>query len=150
MDYAKLLEDSYRMESVHCEGTLTRLCYLSDSIFNFTTYDPEMSELLARKALDVCSAISEGSTFEYIGDPDRYRWYVLLINMPFFAERLDWGSSIRGAWWGSVQPPVSTCGLWDGNVQLESITFPQQDSGAAEWREFISAALAFAAEPAPS
>lgn len=56
-----------------------------------------MSVLFARKAVEVCAAINDRQTFDYINDPNDYLWYLLMCNMPFFAERLECGISIRGA-----------------------------------------------------
>jgi hypothetical protein len=124
------------------QGRTSRLEYLSDHIFNFATYDGEMSELLARKALEVCAAVSGGKTFDYIKDPEQYRWYLVMCNMPFFAERLEWGTSIRGAWWDYGDTEFSSCGLWDGGEQFaDTMTFTSD-----QWREFIAAVLAFGVE----
>ena len=50
--YRTLLEHSFEVEKKHGESASeTRLEYLSESIFNFTTYDSEMSELFVTKAV---------------------------------------------------------------------------------------------------
>jgi len=122
----------------------TRLEYLSEHIFNFTTYDGEIAELFACKAMEVCKAISDGTTFDYIKDAEQYQWYIVMCNMPFFADKLDWGTSIRGAWWGD--PPhkkieYSSCGLWLDKEQLhETMEFTRE-----QWVEFIAAVLTFGA-----
>ena len=116
--------------------------YLADNVFNFTTYESEYSELFARKALEVCTAISDGKTFEYIKEPENRLWYLLMVNMPFFADKLEWGTSIRGAWW--AEPPhkrikFSSCGLFlDGEQLHETMEFTRE-----QWREFIAAVVAF-------
>lgn len=140
-DYGPMLEEGFVQTSAFggCESA-SRLEYLSDHIFDFTTYDGEMAELFAAKALEVCAAISAGKTFEYIKDAEQYRWYLVMCNMPFFADRLEWGTSIRGAWWQYEDTVFSSCGLWVGSEQLaETITFT-----AGQWRNFIDAVLAFA------
>ena len=61
-----------------------------------------------------------------------------MCNMPFFANRLDWGTSIRGAWWNDCT--FQTCGLWNGYDQmLEQIKFTSE-----EWKRFINAVIEFA------
>ena len=146
MDYKALLEHSYKVaaETFECAPE-SRLEYIGDHIFDFTTYDGEMSVLFARKAVEVCNAINNSLTFDYIKDSDNYRWYLLMCNMPFFAERLSWGTSIRGAWW-SGRPgkkiEFDSCGLWIGDEQLiDTLKF-----SGDEWGRFIAAVIEFAAD----
>ena len=142
-DYARMLKEGY--EAIASTDPISRMEYLGDYIFDFTTYDSQMSELFASMALDVCAAISNRTTFNYIRDPEQYRWYLVMVNMPFFADKIEWGTSVRGAWWG--EPPhkrieFTSCGLWLDNEQLhETMEFTQD-----QWREFIAALLAFALE----
>jgi hypothetical protein len=60
-----------------------------------------------------------------------------MCNMPFFADRLEWGTSIRGAWWSSKS--LASCGLWDGDKQLLELNF-----APGEWDEFARALVEFA------
>jgi len=144
MDYKLLLEHSYTMtaETVECRPE-TRLEYLGDHIFDFTTYDGEMSSQFALKAVEVCAAINDGTTFDYIKDAENYRWFLLMCNMPFFSDKLEWGMSIRGAWWGAMpgeQIEFQSCGLWMGDEQLtDTLKF-----SADEWKKFIAAVVDFA------
>lgn len=119
----------------------TRLEYLSSEIFNFTTDDGDMDALFARRAVEVCKAISGRSTFEYIKDPEQYRWFLVMLNMPFFAKRTEYGTSVRGSWWESHDGvEFSSCGLFEGENQLyQTITFT-----ADEWLAFIQAIIDFA------
>jgi hypothetical protein len=138
-DYKALLEHSYNV-AIHDEcPPHSRLQWLADQIFDFTTYESEAAELFARKAVEVSEAITNGTTFEYIEDDDRRMWYLLMCNMPFFANRLDWGSSIRGAWWSHGPMLVSSCGLYIGDEQLLDM-----ELSGDQWREFMRAVVAFA------
>ena len=145
-DYRRMLEEGHaETDAFQRQGKTSRLEYLSDHIFDFTTYDGEMSELFARRALEVCAAISNSTTFDYIKDAEQYRWYLVMCNMPFFADKIEWGTSVRGAWWG--EPPhekikFDSCGLWlDGRQLYEPMEFSRD-----QWREFIAAVLAFGSE----
>jgi hypothetical protein len=145
MDYLKLLTESYETERALGIGYQpeSRLEYLGNSIFDFTTYDDEMTVLLAGKAVEVCKAITGKTTFEYIENPENYRWYIIMCNMPFFNGRLEWGTSIRGAWWDH-KITFQSCGLWDGEKQLcEEMTFTQE-----EWGDFMQAVISFANDEA--
>jgi hypothetical protein len=144
MDYRPMLEESYAVVCDHSGQQMTRLGYLADYIFDFTTYDSAMGELFASKALEVCEAVSDGKTFEYIEDPENYKWYLLMCNMPFFDGRLEWGTSIRGAWWDYGGTEFDTCGLWLNGKQItDTMKF-----SAPMWRDFIAALLSFGRETA--
>ena len=143
MDYKELLEHSHKVaaETFECAPE-SRLEYLGDHIFDFTTYDGEMSVLFARKAVEVCAAINDGKTFDFIKDADNYTWFLVMCNMPFFAERLEWGTSIRGAWWAGRPGKLEfySYGLWMGDEQLtDTLQF-----SADEWKRFIAAVIEFA------
>ncbi len=139
MDYLKLLEHSYSLvEQMQEAPPRSRLEYLSQHIFDFTTYETEADELFARKAVEVCAAITDGKTFEYIADDQGRIWYLLMVNMPFFVGRLEWGTSIRGAWWAEPTP-IDSCGLFVGDQQQTDWTFSDQ-----EWDAFVRAIIAFA------
>jgi len=141
MDYLELIEHSYAVEAEEGGEKYSRLEYLGEHIFDFTTYDTTMMELFAKMAVEVCDAITNRTTFDYIKDDDKYLWYLLMCNMPFFMSRLEWGSSMRGAWWngenGAIE--ISSCGLWYGYEQkLEPMRFSRK-----EWDAFIRAVVVF-------
>ena len=139
-DYMKTMEHSYAMEAQTGESPArSRLGYLAQHIFDFTTYESEADELFARKAVEVCAAITDGKTFEYIANPTGRIWYLLMVNMPFFMPRMDWGTSIRGAWWDHKQPVLNSCGLWVGAEQQTEWIFSGE-----QWEEFMRAVIAFA------
>lgn len=144
-DYLRMLEEGHvTTDECQGQGRTSRLEYLADHIFDFTTYEREMAELFAGKALEVCAAISDGKTFEYIKEPEGRLWYLLMVNMPFFADKLEWGTSIRGAWWGEPSHSrikFDSCGLWlDGKQLYEPMEFTRK-----QWEGFISAVREFAA-----
>ena len=139
MNYIKLMRDGYVFEK-GWRDLESRLEYLSDKIFNFATYDSEMAELFASKAIEVCKAITERKTFEYIGSKENYKWFLLMCNIPFFSERIEWGTSIRGAWWRDST--FNSCGLFDGENQItDELKF-----SAEEWANFVGAIVEFANE----
>lgn len=147
MNYLKLLENSYEMEkrSSDCPPE-TRLAFLSEHVFNITTYDGKMDDFFGRKAVEVCAAITNEATFAFIKDPDNYQWFLIICNMPFFCTRLGWGTSIRGAWWDigyddgkrEASYEINSCGIWDGDEQLTELQFSQE-----EWVAFMRAIVEF-------
>ncbi len=142
LDYPRMLLDGFAATESHSARQHTRFEYLSEHIFDFNTYDSDMAKLFASKALEVCAAVLNKTTFDYIEDPDQYRWYMVMCNMPFFKDRLDWGVSIRGAWWQFDDTEFSSCGLWIGDRQYAGTLTLDQD----QWRAFIAAVIAFGAE----
>ena len=139
MSYLETLRQGFAQVQACALRPLTRLRYLAEYIFGFVTEDAELADLFARGALEVCLAISAQTTFEYIKDRDQYEWYILMCNMPFFRDKIEWGVSIRGAWWwprDDIQLP--TCGLWRDGRQLGDLVFTHD-----EWVEFVAAVIEF-------
>lgn len=141
MKWLAMLEHSYAVAQGDECAPDSRLEFLSDAVFDFTTYDGGVSAHFAEKAVEVCAAISDGTTFEYIKDPERYQWYLLMCNMPFFAKRLEWGTSIRGAWWDVPDggQKVNSFLLYEGDEQILELALD-----APAWEEFIAAMRKFA------
>lgn len=141
-DYLKILNESYEQVKAFDECLDTKEEYLGDHIFNFTTYDGEISARFALKALEVCEAITGKKTFEYIKDTKNYEWFLLMCNMPFFEGKLEWGTSIRGCWWDDYSGiELETCGLFIDDKQVLKKKF-----NGEEWRAFIGAMRAFLKE----
>lgn len=135
--FLAVLVHSYENQFFECPAE-SRLEFLADHVFDFTTYDSEAGAFFGRKAVEVCAALSDRQTFEYIKNPDNYLWHLALCNTPFFADRINWGGSIRGAWWGEI-PPLDTCALMQDHAQMLMIEF-----AGDEWVHFIEAVRAFA------
>lgn len=137
MDYLKLLNHSYICVRSFRDAGLSKWEYLASDIFNFITYDGGIDELFAQKALEVCTAITCKQTFDYQKDPENYKWYLIMCNMPFFAGKLEWGTSIRGAWWiYNREFVIESCGFFDceDDKQIMSLAFDEK-----QWNEFIKA-----------
>ena len=142
MNYLELLQHSYKqVKSFQNNKLMGKLEYLSDYIFDFTTYENIISSMMAKKCVEVCKAISDKKTFEYIESEEGNLWYLIIVNMPFLSGKLTWGTSIRGAWWdlyGSDTFTINSCGFFEGDEQIEEIKFNEQ-----QWSEFINAMIQF-------
>ena len=138
MNYLKMLEHSFETTNKLIGDESSRLEYLSGSIFGFTTYDEAADGLFVCKAIEVCEAITNKAVYHYITTENNHIWYLLMCNMPFFIERIDWGVSIRGAWWDS-DIELKSCGLWVDGVQSLITKFNRD-----QWEEFICAIIEFA------
>ena len=138
-DHKAFLEHSYANDNESGDGS--RLEYLASHLFHFDTYDGEMDALFARKAVEVCAAITRKKTFEYIKNPTNYKWYLLMCNMPFFVNRIEWGTSIRGAWWDFDDQKIDSCGFYIDGKQLTI----EQRLDVDDWERFMEAVIEFAA-----
>lgn len=104
MSYKEILQERYEEFCSWHDGSgesepTTKQEFLSSNVFNFATYDAEIEHLFVTKALEVCDAISNRTTFEYIKDAENYKWFLIMVNIKFFEESIEWGTSVRGAWW---------------------------------------------------
>lgn len=135
INYKNLLQNSFEEIKSHGNPDLSPLEYLGGYIFEFTTYDDSIDRLFGEKALEVCEQISDGTVFGYLQDDDNYKWYLIMINMPFFSVRLDWGSSIRGAWWSHSKDDLSlfSTGLFESSEQVLKLEFETRD----DWIDFV-------------
>ncbi len=145
MNYLKLLRESYKETTDNRDDpTLEKLEFLANDIFGFTTYENVVSSMMAKKALEVCKAISDKKTFDYIAIEEGNFWYLVMVNMPFFGNRLEWGTSIRGAWWdlwGNKEFTIESCGLFSDGEQILELKLNN-----SEWIKFIEAMANFSEE----
>jgi len=75
--------------------------FVGNYVFGFTTYDSDKGsalESLTNDMLEVLKVILEKRNFEYLENEDNYMKYMTMVNMPFLIDKLQWGTSIRGAW----------------------------------------------------
>lgn len=149
MDYLGLLKHSFDVAQAQDEIT-DRLEFLGVYIFDFTTYDSEMDQLFGKKALEVCKAISDKKTFEYQEDEENYKWFLVMVNMPFFKDKLEWGTSIRGAWWalyGDDKFELNSCGLYEDGGTGQSISqVLELKFNKEQWGLFVTAMENFTAD----
>jgi len=99
MNYIEKLDELFKYYLSECKGNESKMQFLGDVIFDFTTYDSAMDEILASKMVAVIGAILSKTTYEYIKvSEESYLDYITMVNMPFLQDKLEWGTSIRGAW----------------------------------------------------
>jgi hypothetical protein len=72
--------------------------FLAENVFDFTLYDTAKDVQWCMEALSVIRAILTGTTFDMFRDPANEEMYLKMVNMPFMDGLLEWGGSIRGAW----------------------------------------------------
>lgn len=140
MDYLRLLEDSYKKYKTE-GGSRSKLEFLSGQIFGFVTYESLVATTMAKRALEVCVAIRDHTTFDYINEEENNLWYLVMVNMPFFESKIDWGTSIRGAWWDIYGDKTFTIDLYEFEVGGESLDRLDLDKG--QWSIFIGDMVEF-------
>ena len=141
MDYLELLKYSFTCNCAITEDSTDHAGFLAEYIFGFITYDNQMDSLFGEKAVEVCAAINQKNTFDFIKGEENYRWYLLMVNMPFFSKKLSWGTSIRGAWWelyGDDVFEIDSFGLWQDDEQLLNLKLDKD-----QWSGFVEAMEAF-------
>ena len=108
--------------------------WLVEEVFNLDTYDYGLSEKYAKAILEVMKVIRDRKNFEYIVDEEKYSQFILVCNLLKQYNYIDWGTSIRGAWFDytSKEPFIATtykCIKCDDNTwkyfDSESITFSE-------------------------
>lgn len=101
MGYKSKLAELYKeSKEIECYPS-NKLMFLGSDIFNFTTYDGAIDELFAKKMIEVIECILNKQTSEYHKHGENqanYLNYLTMVNMPFLADKLEWGTSIRSAW----------------------------------------------------
>jgi hypothetical protein len=118
------------------EFDITKYSYIASIIFNITSYDSELDEFYVKKLLEFFEIIESN---EILSDSlEDYKIYVLLANLPTIASILNWGTSIRSAFF--TDPVViNTYGIFQEGKQINlNIKF-----SAENWIIFIEAIKGF-------
>lgn len=68
------------------------------NIFGLVTYDSGMDELLVKNILEVCKVILKHRNYEYINNENNYLKYIIVCQLLHNLRWIEWGTSIRGAW----------------------------------------------------
>ena len=97
-----VLSKSY-LDQQDMDHPTTKMEYLGNTVFDFTTYDGEIDAMFAEKMIEVLECILDRTTFEYQENRKQYLNYLTMVNMPFLADKLDWGTSIRGAYFNDCR-----------------------------------------------
>lgn len=87
--------------------------WAANEVFKLTTYDGNLDELFVKKIMEVCQAILDRKTYEYIEASDEnYIAYILTCQLLYRRDWINWGTSIRGAFFERVtlSGPILQCG----------------------------------------
>lgn len=126
MDYLEILEESYqvcREDCFTCEPP-SKLNFIATEVFLIWTYDSAMNDKMGREFLKICDVITKGDNFTFIDtSEENYELYLRTVSYPFFKRKLEWGGSIRGAWWKHNPVEIDSCGLYYKGEQLRKEKF---------------------------
>lgn len=98
--------------------------WAANHIFDLTTYDGDLDEKFVKDILEVCEVIADRYNYEYIGNKDNYIKYILVCQLLDNFKWIDWGTSIRGAWFDNGDDP---------KVILEELPFFQKNEKTGKW-----------------
>ena len=76
----------------------TKYEWAASEVFHLTTYDSALDERFVKNIIEVCRVILERRTYEYIEDEENYIKYILVCQLLEQNHWIEWGTSIRGAW----------------------------------------------------
>lgn len=98
MNTLEIYKAHYEEECTRRYKGYSKYSWASDLIFDLTTYDGSLDEKFVKSIIEVCKVIIENGTYEYIKDERNYVKYILVCQLLDKFRWLDWGTSIRGAW----------------------------------------------------
>ena len=111
MIYGGMIYEIYKSRYIEfCENTCcdTKYEWAAREVFDLTTYDGELDELIVKKIIEVLKVILDKTNYEYIKNRENYINYILVCQLLDKFNWIDWGTSIRGAWFKSYHSNAET------------------------------------------
>lgn len=103
MDVKGLYKTNYETSQNLLGCACTKYEWAAEKIFDLTTYDSELDELFVKDILEVCKVILDRTNFEYILNRENYIKHILVCQILNKFHWIQWGTSIRGAWFEQVE-----------------------------------------------
>lgn len=95
-------------------------------IFGLSTYDGELDEHFVKIIIDVCKTIDSRNTFKMIEQSDVYYIaYIIVCQLLKHKNWIDWGTSIRGAWFDYGNRDAEP--IYDGGGILPDVPFTKDN-----------------------
>jgi hypothetical protein len=98
--------------------------WATSNIFDLTTYDGDLNKLFVQVIIAVCKVILNRHTFKFIKDEAMYIAYILVCQMLERNNWIDWGTSIRGAWFDEN---VKAKPIFEGYDGVETVPFTKDN-----------------------
>lgn len=82
-----------------CAGSSPTAHEIVAAVFGLITYDGGADYVFSEAIVQVLEVIRDKETFEFLEENNtKYLTYLLVVNHPMIRPVLNWGTSIRGAW----------------------------------------------------
>lgn len=130
-NYRNQLEELYKDSDIE-----TKLEFISMVIFDFHLADKDMDETFAIWMIEVLECILNQENTQYIEESfENYTIYLIMVNMPFLKNKLECGTSIRGAWFEEYNShwKMGDHYLIGGNIKVLKIDFKNFVKELIEW-----------------
>ena len=101
----EMYRDDY--EEMKWCGYESKYEWVCECVFNLSPYDSGIAKKWGKRIIDVCKAILEGRTFEYIEQEGNYEPYLLVCQLLDKNDLIEWGTSIRGAWFNNMEGSIA-------------------------------------------
>ena len=98
-EYIKCYDAEKRSKNIKYE-------FLTEVIFEITTYDTSLSIEFGKDILEVMDVIINRKNFEYIKNKENYRKFIIVANILDQYGWIEWGTSIRGCWFYEFAEPI--------------------------------------------
>lgn len=80
-----------------------KLIWLSDNLFDITTYDDDISLTFGKELFEVIKVIIDRTWNKYIKDESNYIKFIRCANLLDKGNYIEWGTSIRSCWFNDVE-----------------------------------------------
>ena len=113
------------------DGEATVYEWAASWIFDLATYDGDLDELFVKEIVRVSEVIINDENFDFIKQQENYIKYILVCQLLYRFDWIEWGTSIRGAW---INYSAKRCIYKDYDDEL---TIPFTAENYKELIEFI-------------
>ncbi|MCL2310894.1 MAG: hypothetical protein FWC41_00185 [Firmicutes bacterium] len=114
--------------------------WFCETILNFAAYDDDISLKWGKIIIEVMKVIYRRQNFEYIKDKSNYEKYLMVANILNKLGIIEWGTSIRGAWFdiGKMEPhyALGNQPLFNDEDELEQFLFEFMAENETEVKEY--------------
>lgn len=98
--------------------------WAASNIFDLTTYDDELDELFVKVIVGASKVILTRQSYGFIKDESMYVAYILVCNLFEHKKWINWGTSIRGAWF---EDRADSEYIFYGCGYLEDVPFTKEN-----------------------
>ena len=82
--------------------------WIATNVFGLATYDAGLDKIFVDVIFNICKVILEQDTYEFIeSSDDNYIVYILVCQLLDRMKWIEWGTSIRGAWFAESYYDIS-------------------------------------------